>query len=721
MNKPRHFILCILFCYCILSAYGSGTEGVRATNWRYVAGERPETALDGSFPLVVRDGGSRGGGISLISDFTVPHGREGPLGIILFKNNMACKVFVNDVFIESMGKPGPDFFFQPYISRGVLVPESVLRETNVLRLELWNDTGSYKLRMIQFADDGAYRVSMNRYNFLDVQLPRFACVLLMFVAVYCLFFFVNYTERREILSLSLASLLFSIYLLNVSVFDSTVPYLVLKASLYACFPLSIMFIFHFFRKFFQIRTGRRALWAVSLVGVVFALGYFFQPSTAALDGWHSIMLVYPVGVIVYGAVGVVRCLKAGKLETIPTMLGLLVTIVFSGYDIYYFIADLTPMILLQGIGFMSLIVGTFYNFSQEIALANRKCALYASEMQKGKEIRDRLFQQIKQDAIKSEESSLILGESVERVGSLVTQYLASIGSINMNIESQSEQVSRNKDCVERIFSAIQETSGMVSQHEELVGVTVQNVQELTDGIHRTDRLVRASGDTLQKLNAVCLAADRDVSESLKFVDDLASYSDNINEIVKSISDLAEQTNILSINAAIEAARSGQMGKGFAVVADEIRSLASRSGDSANQIKTILGTMVAKIRTIQRQETLVSGRLKDIVGENKVIDGSISEIFKVLEGLLERNERISSTVQNLVTAVRRITEQTEEEKLSGGDLRDSLVLLESITSSILTASREQESCNEELKANLGKLSEVSRNNRDVVMDLKELIV
>lgn len=696
--------------------------GVRVSNWRFGDGGRPETGLDGSFPLTVRAKAPLGGaGINLVSDFTIPTGREGPLGIVLFKNNMACRVFVNDVFIESLGRPGPDFFFQPYISRGVLVPESVLRETNVLRLELWNDTGFYKLRNIQFMDDGEYRVAMNRFNFLDVQLPRYACVLLMFVAVYCLFFFVNYTERREILSLSLASLLFSVYLFNVSVFDSAIPYLALKAALYACFPLSIIFIFHFFRKFFQIRTGLRAMWAVSLIGVAFALGYFFQSSTAALDSWHSIMLVYPVGIIVYGSVGVVRCLRAGKLETIPTMIGLLVTIVFSGYDIYYFIADLTPVILLQGIGFMSLIIGTFYNFSQEIAFVNRKCVLYADELQKGKDIRDRLFGQIRQDAIKSEESSATLGESVERVGSLVTQYLASIGSINMSIESQSEQVARNKERVERIFSAIQETSGMVSQHEELVGVTVRNVQELTDGIHRTDQLVRASGDTLQKLNAVCLAADREVAESLRFVDDLASFSDNINEIVKSISDLAEQTNVLSINAAIEAARSGQMGRGFAVVAGEIRSLASRSGESANQIKAILETMILKIKTIQRQETLVSGRLKDVVGENKIIDGSISEIFRVLQGLLERNETISSTVQNLVTAVRRIAEQTGEQKMSGGDLRESLVLLEAITSSILTASREQESCNEELKNNLGKLRDVAKNNRDVVRDLKDLIV
>jgi hypothetical protein len=65
------------------------------------------------------------------------------------------------------------------------------------------------------------------------------------------------------------------------------------------------------------------------------------------------------------------------------------------YDVYYFALDLMPYILLQGIGFMSLIIGTFYCFSQEIADTNKRCVLYAAEMQKSKEARDALFLRIR--------------------------------------------------------------------------------------------------------------------------------------------------------------------------------------------------------------------------------------------------------------------------------------------------------------------------------------
>jgi methyl-accepting chemotaxis protein len=718
----KRYLIIVMLCCAVLSPYAESATVSAPTGWKLVSGPNGPSILQDGFPVFVKaDPPSGPGGITIAAAFDLPSGYDEPVGIILYKNNMSCKVYVNDVYIDTLGRPGPDFFFQPYISRGVLVPSAVLRERNEIKLELWNDTGSYKLRMLEFVDLPQYRVLMNRYNFLDVQLPRFACVLLLFVAMYSLFSFINYSDKKESLFLALGSFFFAIYLLNVSAFDAPIPYVLLKALFYSCFPLSVLFIFKFFGQFFRMNPRKGTTRLITAGGLLFAAGYYLQGSTAALDGWHSLMLLYPVACLIYGSFGVVKSLKAGHIGTIPSALGLLSAVLFSAYDIYFFIGDHTPMILLQGIGFMGLIIGTFYSFSQEIADTSRKCSLYADEMSRNKEERDKLFQKITVDTIKSEESGARLGSSIDRVGSLVSQYLASVDNINRSIETQGEQVRLNKEHVESIFEAIRQTSDMVGQHQELVSVTVFTVKELTDGIHRTDELMKASGKTLAKLNEVCLSADKEVAESRKFADDLASYSNNINEIVKSISDLAEQTNILSINAAIEAARSGQMGKGFAVVASEIRSLATKSGESANQIKQILGTMVDKIANIQRQEGLVSDSLKDIVERNKTVTDSIAEIFRVLEDQLARNERIGETVRDLTGAVQRIAERTAGQKERGENLRDSLKLLESVTESIVTASRDQRACNDELKSNLDALKNVSRDTREVIADLKELIV
>jgi methyl-accepting chemotaxis protein len=715
----------ILFVLCILAFRGvsAGAEPfgtIVPANWTITL-PASEERVD-SLPLRVRTEkpDNEDVGIVVSCDFDLPDYWTAPLGIMLYKNNMACRVYVNEVYIDTLGRSGQRFFFQPYISRGVLVPASVLKAKNTLRLELWNDTGAYKLRMVDFMDEVTYRDRLNLFNFLDVQLPRFACVLLLFVALYSMFQYLNYREKKESLLLSLCAFFFALYLFNVTVFSAGMSYVTLKAILYAAFPISMIFLFFFFNRFLRMKLKPLPMRIILGVGALLALGYFIQGNTATLDTWHSVMLIYPVGALAFGIWGVFTSKEKTFSENIPILVGILAAFGFSGYDIYFFVTDRTPVVLMQGIGFMSLIIGTFYSFSKEIADTNKKCALFAEEMELNRAQRESLFEKIRQNTIRSEASSSKLDQSIERVGSLMSQYLTSIEQINANIATQSAQVRSNKNEVEKIFRAIGETTQLVGRHERLVGETVSNVRELNDGIRTTDRLVRQSGETVKKLTSVSLAADRDVAESARFVDDLANYSSNINEIVTSISSLAEQTNILSINAAIEAARSGQMGKGFAVVAGEIRSLATKSGASAAQINEILGTMVEKIRNIQAQEQQVSARLKAIVGENRTIESAMAEVFRELEEQQSRSGTIAKTVDELIGAVRLIAEQTGAQRASGEDLGASLELLESITQSIVTASDEQKQCNEELKSNLALLRTVSEDNLDVVTNLKKLI-
>ena len=84
--------------------------------------------------------------------------------------------------------------------------------------------------------------------------------------------------------------------------------------------------------------------------------------------------------------------------------------------------------------------------------------------------------------------------------------------------------------------------------------------------------------------------ERSVSASAKVVEQLGESSQQIGQIVEAIAAISEQTNLLALNAAIEAARAGEHGKGFAVVAEEVRKLAAQSAESAEQIKTRIGSI-----------------------------------------------------------------------------------------------------------------------------------
>jgi methyl-accepting chemotaxis protein len=657
--------------------------------------------------------------ITLETQFSVTPTESGNLGIILYKNNMAFDVYINNIYIDSIGKMPDNFFLEPYITRGIQINESIIKSNNTLRIVAWNDSGIYKLRKIEVMDLEIYKKKMSFFNFLDIQLPRFASVLLFFVALYSVFLFITYPERRLSLYLGISSFLFGLHLLHVTIAGSPLPYIVIKGLLFSCFPLSMMFLFYYFNSFFKINAKKITLNIISVIGIALSLGYFLQGNSSKLDSWHTLILIYPVSAIAFGAYGAIKNLKKKEKGSIPILLGLFIAIAFSAYDIYYFVGVITQTIILQGFGFMAIIFGSFYSFSVEIADTNKQCSLLATNLQKNNNQRNELFRNIQENTVKSEDSGNILNQSLDRVGALVSQYFVSVENIYKNLVNQNEHVIKNRENVAHIFHAVKDTSKMVNQHGELVNNTVQDIKTLSKEILQVDNLVKKSGNTIEKLTNVCLSAEKDVATSITYINDLVEYSKKINDIVNSISDLSEQTNILSINAAIEAARSGHVGKGFAVVAGEIRSLASKSGSSAEKINEIMTTMISKIVNIQNQETKVSRGLKEIILENTEIARDISNIFKGLQAQIDCNTRIERTIKDLISTVEKISTHSVMQENSSMELKNSLDLLSEITQTILTASEEQKSCNNELKLNLNQLQKVSENNLGVITNLKAL--
>ena len=77
---------------------------------------------------------------------------------------------------------------------------------------------------------------------------------------------------------------------------------------------------------------------------------------------------------------------------------------------------------------------------------------------------------------------------------------------------------------------------------------------------------------------------------------LAAKARSISEIITAIDEIAEQTNILALNAAVEASRAGEHGKGFAVVASEVKSLAQQSKKATENVRSLLGEILAAMQT-----------------------------------------------------------------------------------------------------------------------------
>jgi methyl-accepting chemotaxis protein len=126
----------------------------------------------------------------------------------------------------------------------------------------------------------------------------------------------------------------------------------------------------------------------------------------------------------------------------------------------------------------------------------------------------------------------------------------------------------------------------------------------------------------------------EINNSNKEMEQVVTMIKEISNKTKVINDIVFQTKLLSFNASVEAARAGENGKGFAVVAEEIGILATKSGESSQEISTILNKS-----TLQVVEMVEKNKLK--------MDQLLNSTFKNLEQGLSNANRCGDSLNLIV--------------------------------------------------------------------------
>jgi len=230
------------------------------------------------------------------------------------------------------------------------------------------------------------------------------------------------------------------------------------------------------------------------------------------------------------------------------------------------------------------------------------------------------------------------------------------GSVDTFTNSAHEIAGNNQDLyvrTEQQAAALQETAASM---EELTSTVAQN----SGNAHQASQLAQKASEAVRDSGQV-------MNQVVDTMGAITETSYKMTEIINVIDSIAFQTNILALNASVEAARAGEQGRGFAVVASEVRNLASRSGEAAKEIRSLIDSSAQQIgqgeRLVKRAEESIEGVVAAVARVNDIMDeiaaasaeqstgiGQVNQAVAQMDQVTQRNAQLVESVAAVATAL-----------------------------------------------------------------------
>lgn len=240
---------------------------------------------------------------------------------------------------------------------------------------------------------------------------------------------------------------------------------------------------------------------------------------------------------------------------------------------------------------------------------------------------------------------------LESEGAIEPEYAEIAADLNRTVDALREVLGRMRETSDRIVgssdhmhsasrelaSAAEESSNQAESVSAAVVQAAANVEAAATAAEQIGTTIHDITRQLQDALTVSRAAAERSDATARQMGELDSSSQEIGEVVKLITGIAEQTNLLALNATIEAARAGESGKGFAVVAQEVKELASQTARATEEIADQIARM---------QERTASASTG--IAEIREVIVQLEEVVTTIAGAMEEQSIATSEITRNVT-------------------------------------------------------------------------
>lgn len=254
-----------------------------------------------------------------------------------------------------------------------------------------------------------------------------------------------------------------------------------------------------------------------------------------------------------------------------------------------------------------------------------------------------------------------LHTSITSLREYFTNLIEKISTESITLNKLGRDLNNSSEILTEIVNKQQLSTEQVSVQINQLSASYQEVAEnavKTSGTTLKATKISIKGaEQMQETSNSIRQLEKETAETNTTLQQLKNDGEEIGSALHVIQSFAEQTNLLALNAAIEAARAGDSGRGFAVVADEVRSLAVNTASAADNIDKIIkklnGAIDQMSKKIERQEIHVHNSVQLAENAKQSVDQiriSIDEIDSMSSTIASATEEQSMVTNQIADAV-----------------------------------------------------------------------